>query len=138
DGAASPHQLWRIDYPSGAAQRITNEVAEYRGVSLTNEDIVTVRMDRSWQIWVTPIDQPANAVPIFSGAGLSYGLTWTSKGKLVFSSLAAGTLNLLQTDPDGTAASQLTFGSDENYNPVASADGQFIVFSSNRGGSFNI
>jgi len=134
----SPHQLWRVSYPQGRSVKITNDIAEYRGVSLAGEKIVSLRVGWIWKIWVAPATDVELAKPIVSGVGLSYGLAWTGKGKIVFSSMAQDKLNISLVDPDGSNQTQLTGNAGDNYSPAASADGRFIVFASNRSGSFNI
>ncbi len=135
----SPHQLWRISYPDAIARRLTDDLSEYEGVSVAGESIVTVRTNRSWQMWVTNVDSRTPPVSITSGNGFSYGVTWTPRGKIVFSSMAQERLNLLQVDRDGSNQVQLTVNVGDNYNPAASADGRYIVFASNRHHkSFNI
>ena len=133
----SPHELWRIHFPDGEAKKITYDVNDYRGVSLSGGNIVTVRTNLSWRIWVSPLEEPQKATAIVSGVGVNYGLVWTAKDKIVFSSMTQDRLNISRIDPDGSNQVQLT-ASGDNYTPASSADGRFIVFSSNRGGSFNI
>ncbi|HET7287063.1 MAG TPA: hypothetical protein VFI71_06315, partial [Pyrinomonadaceae bacterium] len=57
----SPHQLWRIRFPDGAAQRITYDLDDYGGVSLSGGNIVTVRTNLSWRIWIVGLDEPQKA-----------------------------------------------------------------------------
>jgi serine/threonine protein kinase len=137
DRETSPHELWRIHYPDGAAQQITYDLNDYRGVSFVGDNIVTVRTSLAWRIWILPLDEPEKAMAIASGGGLNYGLTWTSTGKIVYSSMAQDRLNIFRSDPDGSNQVQLTTTAD-NYTPASSADGRFIVFASNRSGSFNL
>lgn len=136
--ATSPHQLWRISYPGAVTQRITHDLTEYQSVSLSGENIVTVQTTQSWQMLVAGVESTAAPTPIGSGASFSYGVTWTPKGKIVFSSMAQDRLDLIHVNPDGSGRVQLTFNAGDNYNPAASPDGRFIVFASNRNGSFNI
>ena len=68
---------------------------------------------------------------------MNYGLSWTSKGKIVFSSMSPDHLNISRIDPDGSNRVPLT-SVGENYTPAASADGRYIIFASNRNGPFNI
>ena len=137
DHETSPYQVWRIRFSDGVAQRITNDVDSYAGVSISGNNIVTVRTQQHWQIWVAAVNDPQNAVPISPGVGMNYGVSWTSKGKIAFSSLAENRLNISSMDPDGSNRVQLT-SSGDNYMPASSADGRYIVFSSNRNGPFNI
>ena len=137
DSITSPHQIWQIDFPAGRAQRITNDLNDYAGVSLSGKNIVTVSTNLAWRLWVTSLDGSQKATAIAPGVGLTYGLSWTSKGKIVFSSMVQDRLNISSIDPDGSNQVQLTSVGD-NYSPASSADGRFIVFSSNRDGFFNI
>ena len=138
ESQTSPHQLWRIHVPDGTAQKLTSNLDDYRGVSLSGDTIVTVRTNLTWQIWVSTLDESQKAIAITSGVGLRYGLSWTSKGKIVFSSMAPDKLNISHVDPDGSHPVQLTVDAGDNYTPASSADGRFIVFASNRNGPFNI
>jgi serine/threonine protein kinase len=137
DRETSPHQLWRIHFPDGAAKNITYDLNDYRGVSIFGDQIVTVKTTQSSRMWVVSLDEPQAPTLIASGVGVNYGLTWTRKNKIVFSSMAGDRLNITRIDPDGSNQIPLTHEGD-NYTPAASADGRFIVFSSNRNGAFNI
>lgn len=135
----APHRLWRIAYPSGAAQRITDDLGEYTTVSLSGDKIVAVRTDSSWHIWIASLDDFTRAKPVVSGVGLNYGLSWAASGAIVYSSMVQDRLNISRVDPDGSNQVQLTANAEDNYNPAASADGRFIVFASSRNnGKFNI
>ncbi|HEX7332545.1 MAG TPA: protein kinase [Pyrinomonadaceae bacterium] len=133
-----PHQLWWISFPDGTAQKITNDLSDYTTVSLADKKLITVQSDRQWKIWVTPIDDAARMTPIASGVGVYFGLSWTSKGKIAFSSMTPDRLNISQVDPDGSNPVQLTANAGDNFMPASSPDGRFIVFVSNRDGFFNI
>jgi Tol biopolymer transport system component len=52
--------------------------------------------------------------------------------------MAKDRLNISRVDADGSNSIQLTVDAGDNYMPASSPDGQFIVFTSNRNGSFNI
>ena len=132
------HELWNIRLTDGAAERITSDLADYRGVSLSGNTIVTIKINLSWRIWVSSLDESQKASAIASGVGLRYGVAWSSKGKIVFSSMAQDRLNISRIDSDGSHQVQLTASAGDNYTPAASADGRYIVFASNRNGPFNI
>ncbi|HET6975068.1 MAG TPA: protein kinase [Pyrinomonadaceae bacterium] len=139
DEATRPFQLWQVAYPSGAVQRITNDLADYRGVSLSGRNIITVRSERKWVLFVAKsADNYEKGRSIASGVSLSYGLAWAGNDRIVFSSMGQDKLNISRIKPDGTDLVQLTVNVGDNYTPAATADGKFIVFSSNRTGKFNI
>jgi Tol biopolymer transport system component/predicted Ser/Thr protein kinase len=136
----SPFQLWRVSYPQGTSARITNDRNEYESVSLSRDGnmIVSVQSQQVAQIWVAPDGDVQRARPIASTVGYRYGLAWTSKGKIVFSSMAGNNENVSVIDPDGSNQTQLTANSGDNYTPATSPDGRYIVFASNRTGTLNI
>ncbi len=133
-----PHRVWWMSFPDGTPQNLTNDSAEYENVSFAGNNIVTVRKDHKWRIWVVPLDHLDKTTAIAQGRGFTYGISWTSKGKIVFSSMAADRQNISSIEPDGSNPVQLTANAGDNYSPASSPDGQFIVFTSNRNGPFNI
>jgi Tol biopolymer transport system component len=139
DKPTTPFHLWRINYPDGTAQKITTDLAEYRGVSLSGQDIVTVRIDLSWELLVaTAANNFADPSTIASGASLNYGVSWAGNSTIVFSSMAQDNLNISRIELSDHTRAQLTEKSGDNYAPWASADGRLVIFSSNRNGKYNI
>jgi Tol biopolymer transport system component len=131
-------RLWRIAYPDGERQQLTEDLAEYRGVSLSGQDIVTVRTEWSWDLVV--IDRKNSSQrsrTVASGLGRTHGLAWAGNQRLLFSGIAEH-LNISRIDADGSNHVKFTGQLNDNYTPTSSADGRFVVFSSNRTGRFNI
>ena len=137
--AISPYQLWRVSYPQGTATRLTSGTTEYQGVSVARDGqtVVSIQSQQVMQIWVLDA-QAQGAKAIASTVGLAYGLSWTSKGKIIFSSMAGSNLNISSIDQDGSNQTQLTANAGDNYTPATSPDGRYIVFASNRTGGLNI
>jgi dipeptidyl aminopeptidase/acylaminoacyl peptidase len=54
------HQLWQISLPGGLAHRITNDLTNYQGVSLTSDvsALSTVEVEANSSIWITNGPQP--------------------------------------------------------------------------------
>jgi serine/threonine protein kinase/Tol biopolymer transport system component len=133
---ATQNQIWLVPYPSGEAQRITHDLNEYGGTSLTadSRSLVTVQFDMTANIWVTPVSDLMHGKQITS-AKLEgdRGLTWTPDGKIVYTSLAGGNFDLWIMNADGTNQKQLTTDPREDYSPFVSPDGRYIVFNSLRG-----
>ena len=139
--AVSPSQLWRVFYPDGKTERITNDVADYNGVSLSRPATTIVSVQRQYvsQIWVAPGGDATQARAVARRVGIwSYGLSWTRDGKIASSSMAGSNLNISLINPDNSTQTQLTANAGDNYMPATSPDGRFIVFASNRSGSFNL
>lgn len=133
----TPFQLWRVSYPDGRVEQVTNDTNEYWGVSIAGDKIVTVKTGRSWHTWVTSPGERASSVQIASGSGFTYGMSWSPQGYIVHSSMLQDKMNIGRIDPDGSNSRPLTTAA-INYSPVVSADGRYVVFSSNLDGRFNI
>jgi serine/threonine protein kinase/Tol biopolymer transport system component len=135
----APYQLWRVGYPQGDAVRVTNDTSDYSGVSISRDmgKLVSVQSNYVSQVWVAQGGDHQRARAILSKVGLSWGLAWTLGGEIVLSSMVGSNLNISLINSDGSGFKRLTQSGD-NYHPALSADGRYIVFSSNKAGTFNI
>jgi serine/threonine protein kinase len=135
-----PIQLWQVSYPDGESKRITADTFDYESVSLSGDGntIVSVQRHRVGRVFVAPDGDAPRAKAITSTVARVYGLDWTTKNKIVLSSMAGDNLNLSLLDADGSQQAQVTANTGDNYTPATSRDGRYIVFASNRTGSLNI
>lgn len=139
DQPTAPVRLWRISYPGGELKQITLDLAEYRGVSLAGQDIVTVRSEWTWELVVASAEKNfAQPSTIASGVGLNYGVTWAGNKRILYSAMVQDSLIISRIDVDGSNQVPITVKAKNNYSPAATSDGRFVVFSSNRTGSYNI
>ena len=134
---ATNAQIYYLSYPGGELRRITNDLNHYTGVSATADSsvVVTVQRDLVANLWVAPVDQPAEARQITSGAARqdgAEGVSWTPDGRIVFTSAASGSPELWMTGADGSAARQLTSDRSAALFPRACPDGRTILFTSLR------
>ncbi len=135
--ATSEQQIWFVPYPNGEARRITNDLIDYRDLSVTGDSrtIVTIQSEKKANIWLAPandLDHPKQLTTT-SYDGLN-GMSWTPDGRLVYTSQIAGEQNLWITDLNGGPPKQLTLHAGFHEQPVVSPDGLYIVFLSNRNG----
>lgn len=133
-------QLWRVAYPNGEARKLTNDLSDYKGVSLSANAValVTVQRQTLTSVSLAPEAEPNRLTQITTGAGRFFDLSWTPDNKILYASDASGSADIWEMEPDGTGQKQLTAGAGRNYAPVASADGNEIVFHSNRSGNWQI
>ncbi len=138
------NQVWRLDFPSGQLHRITHDLNDYRGLSLTsdNKSLVTVQRETRANIWVIPNGNMAYAKPI-TGDAVSQngiiGIDWTPDGKIIYTSFASNRWGIWIMNDDGTGAKLLTDSPEDNdYSPSVSSDGRYIIFASSRSGSAHI
>jgi serine/threonine protein kinase/Tol biopolymer transport system component len=133
-------QIWQVTYPEGEVRKITNDLNDYRSLSVSDDSssVVTVQYQRLSSVWLTGMSKERRTVQVTPGAGTYYDLTVTPGGKLLYSSDASGSADIWEMQTDGTNQRQLTAGAGRNYAPVTSADGRYIVFHSNRSGVWQI
>jgi eukaryotic-like serine/threonine-protein kinase len=129
-------QVWLVNYPSGAARRVTNDLSTYRALGLTQDakKLTTVQAQGLVNLWIAPEGDadkasrlPTGNVSFYSSAGNN--ITWTPDGRIVFVSNEGGGANIWISKPDGSERKQLTANDALNFTPVVSADGRYIVFS---------
>jgi serine/threonine protein kinase len=137
---SSFHQLYHVSYPEGVVQSITNDLTDYRGVSLSADSkaLVSVQVQRLSNIWLAKGAKDYSASQVTPGAGTYYDLAWTPDGHLLYASDASGSSDIWEMKLDGTNQKQLTAGAGRNYAPTATPDGRYIVFHSNRSGTWQI
>jgi Tol biopolymer transport system component/DNA-binding winged helix-turn-helix (wHTH) protein len=144
-----PYQVWLLDYPSGQARRLTNDLHEYNKVRVSPDSkVIAVEQQIAFHhIWLADVDgdtvdSTSGARQITRGARSLdgyYGLSWTPDARLLFASSRTGESELFTSKPDGSELRQLTRDSTEwNTNGRMTSDGRFIVFSSGRNGEANI
>ncbi|MCM3871636.1 MAG: protein kinase [Pyrinomonadaceae bacterium] len=141
--AGSLPQLWHLPYGGGAAKRITNDLNGYVDVGLTadSKTLVSVRSDRLVNIWLATSAELISARQITSGTERddgTRGLSWTPDGKIVYRSVAGGKPNVWIMAGDGSGQRQLSVNTSQNFDPVVSPDGRYIVWASQRTGNTNL
>jgi serine/threonine protein kinase/Tol biopolymer transport system component len=134
---ANQSQIWLVSYPGGEAHPITHDLSDYGGTSLTadSRSLVTVQFDVTSNIWIAPANDMSHGKQVTSGKlEGDRGVEWTSDGKVVYTSLASGNMDLWIMNADGSNQRQLTTDAQPDDSPAVSADNRYIVFNSLRGG----
>ena len=134
-------QLWIIPHVSGDAYKITNDLNNYTGVSVTKDgkSIVTEQSATVSNLWVAPAGDASRVKKItddnYDG---NYGLSWTPQDQIVYASGAGGNYDIWVVDESGENRKQVTVNAGVNYYPSVATDGRHIVFASNRTGVFDL
>lgn len=144
DQGSVSSQIWQISYPGGEANRLTNDLVGYNGLSLAADSrtLLTVRTEQNANIWTVPNFDARHARQVTSGTsrfdGVD-GMSWTPDGRVVFWSRASGADEIWMAEPSSGHEQQLTshFGG-SNEGVAVSPDGNYIVFASTRSGTSNI
>lgn len=136
-------QLWYVSYPGGEVRRVTNDLNAYGtsslGLTADSRTLVTVQADKSAQLWVVvPGEDMSKAKQITSGKYDGDSLAWTTDGRILYTAPSGEQSDIWSINADGKANKQLTADSYIEGLGCVSADGRYVVFSSNRSGNFNI
>ncbi len=137
--SAFGRQVWFVSHPGGEAVRITNDLNDYRGVTVSSDGqtIAAVQINQISNLWVAPANDSGNVRQITFGSGSSdgiQGLAWTPDNKIIYASNTSGKSDLWKIGFEGGNAQQLTTDSGNNTLPSISPDGSFIVFDAYRSG----
>jgi len=134
-------QLYYVTYPGGEERRITNDLNNYKDISIARDGraLVAQISNVTTHLWLAPESDPGGAVRLASStAGWFQGLSWTPDGELVYSSDESGLTQICKMRGDGSHSQQLTAGSGHNSDASVTPDGRYIAFSSTRSGSNQI
>jgi serine/threonine protein kinase/Tol biopolymer transport system component len=142
DSSGALQQVWYVAYPTGEARRITNDLNNYFGVSLTADSsaLVTMQGEQLSNIWILPEGDTKRAVKISTGKTEGDdGVTFTPDGKkIVYTSSTTGDQDIWVMNADGSDQKQLTRNARRSSGSIVSPDGRYIVFASTRTGERRI
>jgi Tol biopolymer transport system component/DNA-binding winged helix-turn-helix (wHTH) protein len=138
--------VWFVSYPAGESRRITNDANQYYGLTMSaaNGALAVLSAQIESEVWVAPNGDGERARLAFQGTPTLYeavdGLAWAPDGHLLFSGYVGDAQAIWDASPDGSNRRQLTSNSGDvvDRQMAVSADNRYIVFQSNRSGSFEI
>ncbi|HET7100512.1 MAG TPA: DPP IV N-terminal domain-containing protein, partial [Terriglobia bacterium] len=127
------HQMWQVSYPNGEASRITNDLNDYVGLSVTADGgaLATVKTESASNIWIAPKgewDHPRQITQGLSNADGTEGLSWTGDGKIVYASLANGNTSLWQVNPRDGESRKLVQTALPDSRPSACGGSDYLTF----------
>lgn len=140
-------QIWMLEYPSGKAHKITNDLNRYGGetvsISADGTKLIGVSAQTISNIFVggandiTQLNKVTNNA-VGKSDGAFNSLAFTPDGKLVFRRFFDKSDTLWMMDSDGKNARQITPNGSLDRKPVVTNDGRYVVFYSRRIGNWNI
>lgn len=139
-------QLWKIAYPNGELQKITNDLNIYRTISLSADGTKLLAREQTIfsHIWTANADAPDVQKQVTFGNlnrdGINEGMMWLNDSQtIVYSSRITGNVDLWSVRPADGVRRQLTKNAGTlNESPAVSPDGKHIYFSSTRTGKRHI
>jgi Tol biopolymer transport system component/DNA-binding winged helix-turn-helix (wHTH) protein len=139
-----PSQIWRVSYPGGEVQRITNDLASYepRSLSLTADAsaLVALQEHKTSGIWLAPSGDVGRARDISTRRSAREGikgLTWDSDGRLIYAS-SANKPEIWTADANGGNPKMLMEGDDIGVLARFWPDNRHLFFNSNRSGNWQV
>src|SRR6185437_16442845 len=143
----SAKQLWYLSAGSGESRRITSDLQDYDGISVTADSatVLTRETHALVGLWIVPHGDTARANQILSNVDDLYQgdytrnrFSWMPDGRILYTAELNGTPTIWTVGADGTGHKQLTRSAGGNAFPSASSDSQHIVFVSDRTGRTNV
>jgi serine/threonine protein kinase len=127
-----PFQLWILPLPIGEPRRLTNDLNEYQGVSLTEDarNVASRQKQMSSSIWIASAANPSQPQEL-PGSGHKdgeLGLGWLPGDRLLYQGSEIDP-QIWEMDRDGTHRQQLTRLKGPSDGPAATSDGATVVFS---------
>ncbi|MBC8029242.1 MAG: serine/threonine-protein kinase [Pyrinomonadaceae bacterium] len=135
------NQIWYVSQPGGEVERITSDLNNYNGVSVSSDGatIATVQSQASSSVWFAPNNTAESVVKVTSGTNEGgVGLAIMPDGRILYTVFGPGTADLFVVNADGSNSRQLTSNAALNVAPSVSPDGRYIVFVSTRTGAPHI
>jgi len=126
-----------VAYPGGEVRRISNDLSEYRSVSVSGDGkaIVATQTNNATSIWLGPAGAPDSVQQITSGTldGL-HGISFTPDNRIVYSADHSENWDLFIADADGGNVRQLSFDGQYHESPTVCESGQSVVYDSDSAG----
>jgi Tol biopolymer transport system component len=125
-----------VSYPTGDARLLTNDLSDYRNLSLTADSTALVAsvQDSTSNLWVAPVAQPSGGQQLTSSKhNGNFGVAWAPDGRIIYRSNESASDELWSIGADGRDKRQLTNdGNSKGRYPCVTPDGRYIVFDSYR------
>lgn len=129
DQESGRRQIYRVDFPSGSVERVTNELSSFAqlGVTGDSQSLVTVKDDTAPQIWVVDPGHAGTSAQITTGAPGYSDPSWSTKGIV-----AKGSDGLWLINPSSGKRQPIpgTLGSD--WRPAGDPGGDTVFFEAKR------
>ena len=147
--AGGTSQLWYMDYQTGQANRISKDLQDYHGASVTSDakTLVTKQTETISSLWIAPHGDADHARQILShkddeGLNNSYfyrtRFSWMPDGRIMYTSLVNGDPSIWVMTATGTDNKQLSGEHTDSTFPSITPDSRYVVFVSETLGITNV
>jgi serine/threonine protein kinase len=137
DAESAREQVWLQPYPDGVPQRVTNDLSDYRGFSLTGDGSMIAALKTDTRTWLTHshVDDRTTGAPLtaIASSGVQ-DVAVSSTGVIAYSIASRNTSDVAVLDTPQSAPRVLSRGG-SSADPAISDDGRTIVFASEAAGA---
>ena len=136
DTASGRSQVWLQPYPEGEPVRLTNDVNDYRAVTLTNDarSIAAVQWQRNYELVAVAPKDTSGGTPLTRVSHQQIrALSGSQTGAVVCAFVTGNAANIGIIDTPGAPLRSLT-SDGRSMDPSISADGRTVVFTSEQAG----
>jgi len=130
------NQVWFLSYPGGQARKVTNDLNQYAGLSITADSkmLATAQTNTVANLWTQPAAGPGETRQITFASGSEDAITNFSIAPdgIFFAGQKGDHSHIWFMNPDGARRTQLTPDSYDEAFPLTPKGGGRIVFASQR------
>lgn len=137
-------QIWRLDYSSGTAERLTSSPLGFVRLSYSRGSgkVLAIQNRRVSNVWLIHTDNPSQPEQITFGSGGYRGdLCWVGNEQIAYESAIAGAMDLSVMNSNGSNQRRLlpdSLSASTAVSPVATPDSRYILFACDKAGQRNI
>lgn len=126
-------QIWLLPVGRQSATRITNDLTNYRRITLSGDGkmLEALQTRREADVWVASAAAPERSarIGLHNVHGLN-SLAWTSDDKIAFTASSGERRNIWIMDADGGNRRQISAGPADKQELTITRDGRYFLFSS--------
>lgn len=134
ESTSSPNmQIWQVDFPGGGVHSVTNDLANYYCLTGSADGAYWVALQErvASSLWTSLKGDWTHSHRITPGvdsADGNSGFTWTSDGRILYTSLHAGGESLRSVGTDGRDVKDFPLDQGINRRPSACHDSHYILY----------
>jgi Tol biopolymer transport system component/DNA-binding winged helix-turn-helix (wHTH) protein len=137
---ARQSQIFKVSYPGGETQRLTNDLLDYYGLSVGKDgkSILAVQEERKADLWSADFAKPNDSQQLTHNLVLPNRFAIFPDGNIIAEVYENGSQNLSIINGDGSNSQSFLQQPNSDRFPGISPDGKTVVFVSRRSGADQI
>ncbi|MBV9217240.1 MAG: winged helix-turn-helix domain-containing protein [Acidobacteria bacterium] len=143
-GALQKEGVWKVPTSGAPVRLVATGVSSTLGLTVSDKPrkLIAIKTRRISSFWVgdrESLQSPTRILEFVTEDSIvPPGLSWTPDGRLLYAAAVNGDLDIWRMNLDGSQKKQLTFSPSRDSFPLATPDGKYLVFMSDRSGNGNL